>query len=84
MALHGDITLATDLDIYFYDPHSPWQRGSNENTSGLLRQYFPKAPTSPRVSSGDPDWATPNEKLTAVLDSPAANDGLTSGRVKDR
>lgn len=42
MSNHVAIAEATDLDIYFCDPHSPWQRGSNENTNGLLRQYFPK------------------------------------------
>ena len=42
MANHKNFTLSTDVQVYFCDPRSPWQRGSNENTNGLLRQYFPK------------------------------------------
>jgi IS30 family transposase len=42
MAGHRNFTIATNIDVYFCDPQAPWQRGSNENTNRLLRQYFPK------------------------------------------
>jgi IS30 family transposase len=82
MANHAQIAQATGLDIYFCDPASPWQRGTNENTNGLLRQYFPKGTDLSFWGPGLLDqvamemnnrprktlhWATPAETLDALL-----------------
>jgi transposase, IS30 family len=82
---HLQLKLDTNLAVYFCDPHSPWQRGSNENTNGLLRQYYPKG-TNLSVHdaahiaavadalNGRPrkslDWATPAEAMAALLSTP--------------
>jgi IS30 family transposase len=87
MRSHAQVAVAADCEIYFCDPHSPWQRGSNENTNGLLRQYFPKGTSLAGHSAehlaavadelnGRPrktlGWKTPAEALAEILHSQAA------------
>ena len=82
MAGHKNFTVATDVQVYFCDPRSPWQRGSNENTNGLLRQYFPRGTNLSSISQARLNaialrlnqrprktlgFETPADKLEAVL-----------------
>ncbi len=84
MAQHTQLRIESGLDIFFCDPHSPWQRGTNGNTNGLLRQYFPRGTDLARHSRGDLDavalalntrppktlgWKTPAEAFAHLVGS---------------
>jgi len=93
MARHAQIKLATGLDIYFCDPAKPWQRGSNENTNGLLRQYFPKGSDLSVYTQSDLDtvaaemnyrprktldWDSPAEALEKLLSETTSAAGVAT------
>jgi IS30 family transposase len=82
MAEHAQFSVDTGIKVYFCDPKSPWQRGSNENTNGLLRQYFPKTTDMANLTQQQLDqaayslntrprqtlgWMTPSQKLAEAL-----------------
>ena len=84
LSQHAAFKIETGIDVYFADPHSPWQRGTNENTNRLLRQYFPKGTDLARWNSTDLEavantlnsrprktlgWRTPTEALDELLRS---------------
>ncbi len=94
MAQHAQLWIDTGLQIYFCDPQSPWQRGSNENTNGLLRQYFPKGTDLSQHTAGELNavahtintrprktlgWKTPAEALDQFLINVTINSVATTG-----
>jgi len=93
MSRHAEIKLATGLEIYFCDPAKPWQRGSNENTNGLLRQYFPKGSDFTPYTVDDLDkvaaemnyrprktlgWDSPAEALEKLLSQASSEAGVAT------
>ena len=97
MANHHSMAQATGMRIFFADPHSPWQRGSNENTNGLLRQYFPKGTSLAAWDQKDLDrvaaslndrprktlgYATPNEQFANLIAALASENEISAGGVR--
>jgi len=93
MAEHVRFTVDTGVEVFFCDPRSPWQRGSNENTNGLLRQYFPKGQSLARVTQDELDqvshelngrprqtlgWHSPTQKLAAFMEQSSSAGGATT------
>ena len=93
MTRHAEIKFATGLEIYFCDPAKPWQRGSNENTNGLLRQYFPKGMELSDLTQDDLDtvaaemnyrprktlgWDSPAEALDKLLSEASPEVGVAT------
>ena len=93
MADHLHFTVDTGVNVFFCDPRSPWQRGTNENTNGLLRQYFPKGQSLARVTQDQLDqvahelngrprqtlgWRSPTQSLAALMEQSLSADGATT------
>ena len=94
LAEHAQLAIDADLDVYFCDPHSPWQRGTNENTNGLLRQYLPKGTDLSKHTAADLDdiadalnqrirktldWRTPTQALDQLLSEAQSTGVATTG-----
>lgn len=88
MALHSRVSTELDMDAYFCDPYSPWQRGTNEDTNGLLRQYFPKGTDLSQFSEAYLDgvaeelndrprktlnWDKPSEQIIELINNDCCN-----------
>jgi IS30 family transposase len=99
MAAHQSLARATGMRIFFADPHAPWQRGSNENTNGLLRQYFPKGTSLSGIGQDELDevaaslndrprktldFATPNEQFSELLTALAMQNNTPTGGVRSQ